>query len=102
MITFLEGMGPRQSMAVEILDTIRFGALDRIKGANGYRKQKLDKGDAYVIPFGLSKDCYGAVLVKAPKNLEVQYMMKGKRFNQSFKYASEVKSFLVKKFIQET
>jgi len=101
MINFLEGMGPRQSIAVEILDTVRFGALDRIKGANGYHKQKLDKGDAYVIPFGLSKDCYGAVLVKTPKNLEVQYMIKGKRFNQPFKYAGEVKSFLVKKFIQE-
>jgi len=100
MINFLDGMGPRQSMATEILDTIRFGALDRIKGANGYRKQRLDKGDAYVIPFGLSKDCYGAVLVKAPKNLEVQYKVNGKRYAMSFKYASEVKSFLVKKFIE--
>lgn len=100
MINFLEGMGPRQSMAVEILDTVRFGALDKIKGANGYRKQKLDKGDAYVIPFGLSKDCYGAVLVKAPKNLEVQYIVNGKRFKQSFKYSDEVKKFLIKKFME--
>jgi hypothetical protein len=99
---YLEGMGPRQSMATEILDTVRFGALDRIKGANGYSKQKLDKGDAYVIPFGLSKECFGAVLVKAPKNLEVQYKVNGKRFNKSFKYASEVKSFLVREFIQKT
>ena len=32
---YLDGMGPRQSMAVEILDTVRFGGLDKIKGANG-------------------------------------------------------------------
>lgn len=52
---YLDGMGPRQSMAVEILDTVRFGGLDKIKGANGYSKKRLDKGDAYVVPFGLSK-----------------------------------------------
>jgi hypothetical protein len=97
---YIEGMGPRQSIAVEVLDTIRFGALDKIKGANGYRKQKLDKGDAYVIPFGLSKNCYGAVLVKAPKNVEVQYKINGKKFIKNFRYAGEVKSFLVKQFIQ--
>lgn len=97
---YFDGMGPRQSIATEILDTVRFGALDRIKGATGYRKQKLDKGDAYVIPFGLSKDCFGAVLVKAPNKVEVQYKINGKKFVKSFRYTSEVKSFLVKQFIQ--
>ena len=43
---YIDGMGPRQSMAVEILDTVRFGGLDKIKGANGYSKKRLDKGDA--------------------------------------------------------
>ena len=40
---YLDGMGPRQSMAVEILDTVRFGGLDKIKGANGYSKKDLTK-----------------------------------------------------------
>lgn len=96
---YFEGMGPRQSIATEILDTVKFGALDKIKAANGYRKQKVDRGDAYVIPFGLSKECYGAVLVKAPKNLEVRYEVNGKRFSKSFKYADEVKKFLIKSFM---
>ena len=94
-------MGPRQSMAVEVLDTVKFGALDKIKGAGSYRKQKLDKGDAYVIPFGVSKDCYGAVLIRAPKKLQVAYRTKGMQLVQEFKYVDQVKRFLVQRFIQE-
>jgi hypothetical protein len=98
---YLDGMGPRQSMAVEILDTVRFGGLDKIKGANGYRKQKLDRSDAYVIPFGLSKDCYGVVVIKTPKNIDVAYRVNGLDRVQNLRYTDEVKRFLVKRFIQE-
>ncbi len=98
---FLEGMGPRQSIAVEILDTVRFGGLDKIKGANGYRKQKLDRGDAYVIPFGLSKDCYGAVIVRSPKSIDAAYRVNGLDRLQKLRYTDEVKRFLVKRFIQD-
>lgn len=98
---YLDGMGPRQSIAVEVLDTVRFGGLDKIKGANGYRKQKLDRGDAYVIPFGTSKNCYGAVIVKTPKNIDVVYRVDGQQRVQNLRYCEEVKRFLVKRFIQD-
>jgi hypothetical protein len=97
---YLDGMGPRQSIAVEVLDTIRFGALDKIKGANGYAKKKLDRGDAYVIPFGLNKNCFGAVIVKSPKNMEVKFSINGKKQAVSFKKPYDVKRFLVRKFIE--
>ena len=98
---YLDGMGPRQSMAVEILDTARFGGLDRIKGANGYAKKKLDKGDAYVIPFGLSKKLFGAVVISAPKRLYITYRLNRKEKTVRMTNAWEVKRFLVKEFIQK-
>ena len=97
---YLDGMGPRQSMAVEILDTVRFGGLDKIKGANGYAKKKLDKGDAYVIPFGLSKKLFGAVVISAPKRLYITYRLNRKEKTVRMTNAWEVKRFLVKQFIQ--
>jgi hypothetical protein len=97
---YIDGMGPRQSMAVEILDTVRFGGLDKIKGANGYRKQKLDKSDGYVIPFGLNKNCYGVVVVSAPKRLYITYRLNSKEKTVRMTNAWEVKRFLVKQFIQ--
>ena len=98
---YIEGMGPRQSIATEVLDTVRFGGLDKIKGANGYRKQKVDRGDAYVIPFGVSKNLFGAVIIKTPKNIDVVYRVNGLQRVQNLRYAEEVKRFLVKRFIQE-
>jgi len=97
---YIDGMGPRQSMAVEILDTVRFGGLDKIKGANGYRKQKLDKSDGYVIPFGLNKNCYGVVVVSAPKRLYITYRLNSKEKTVRMTNAWEVKRFLVKQFMQ--
>ncbi len=98
---YFEGMGPRQSIATEILDTVRFGGLDKIKGATGYLKQKLDKGDAYVIPFGISKNLYGAVFIKTPKKIDVVYRVNGQQRVQTLRYCEEVKRFLVKRFIQD-
>jgi len=97
---YLDGMGPRQSMAVEILDTVRFGGLDKIKGANGYAKKRLDKGDAYVVPFGLSKKLFGAVVISAPKRLYITYKINGVAETVRLKYTWEVKRFLVNRFIQ--
>lgn len=97
---YIEGMGPRQSIAVEVLDTIRFGALDKIKGANGYSKKELDTGDAYVVPFGLSKNIFGAVVVCAPKRIYITYRLNGKDKTVRMTNAWEVKRFLVKEFIQ--
>ena len=98
---YLDGMGPRQSMAVEILDTVRFGGLDKIKGANGYSKKKLATGDAYVIPFGLSKKLFGAVVISAPKRLYITYRLNRKEKTVRMTNAWEVKRFLVKEFIQK-
>ena len=97
---YIDGMGPRQSMAVEILDTVRFGGLDKIKGANGYAKKKLDNGDAYVIPFGLNKNIFGAVVISAPKRLYITYKINNVAETVRMKYAWEVKRFLVNRFIQ--
>ena len=97
---YIDGMGPRQSMAVEILDTVRFGGLDKIKGANGYAKKKLDKGDAYVVPFGLSKKLFGAVVISAPKRLYITYKINDVAETVRMNYAWEVKRFLVRRFIQ--
>jgi len=97
---YTDGMGPRQSMAVEILDTVRFGGLDKIKGANGYAKKKLDNGDAYVIPFGLDKNIFGAVVISAPKRLYITYRINKKEKTVRMTNAWEVKRFLVKQFIQ--
>jgi hypothetical protein len=97
---FHDGMGPRQSIAAEVLDTVMFGGLNRIRGAGSYAKKKLDRGDGYVIPFGFSSECFGAVIVKSPKNIEVKYAVNGKRSSVSFKKTYDVKRFLVRKFVE--
>ena len=96
---YLDGMGPRQSMAAELLDTVRFGGIDRIKGANGYAKKKLNIGDAYVLPFGTSKDSFGAVIIRAPKNIEVKTSVNGAKASSKFRNVYEVKQFLIRNFI---
>lgn len=95
---YLDGMGPRQSIAAEVLDTIRFGGLDRIKGT-GYAKKKLDKGDGYVVSFGRDNQEFGAVIVRAPKNLEVRTSVNGSKSSQRFKSVYDVKRFLIRNFI---
>jgi hypothetical protein len=97
---YIDGMGQRQSMAVEILDTVRFGGLDKIKGATGYAKRKLDNGDAYVIPFGLSKRLFGIVVISTPKKLYITYRLNNKDKTVRMTNAWEVKRFLVNRFIQ--
>jgi len=97
---YLEGMGPRQSIASEVLDTIKFGALDLIKGAGSYSKKLIDKGDAYVIPFGTSKNFYGAVIVRNPKSIEVRYIVNQKKQSYFSKSCDDTKRFLVRNFIQ--
>lgn len=96
---YLENMGPRQSIASELLDTIRFGDLDRIRGSGSYAKKSLDNGDAYVIPFGKSKEFYGAVLVHTPKSIEVKYIQNKKTRSVKFKRLYEVKQFFCKELV---
>lgn len=97
---YFEGMGPRQSIASEILDTVRFGGLNKIKATNvGYTKKVVDKGDAYVIPFGVSSEEFGAVVVRAPKNIEVRTSVCGVKSSKRFRSSYEVKRFLIQTFI---
>lgn len=101
-MTYLDGMGPRQSIASEILDTVRFGGLDKIKAARtdrGYQKRQVDNGDAYVIPFGLSGKQFGAVLVRSPKVIEVRTCINDKKSSQKFRSAYEAKLFLIRSFV---
>ena len=100
MSLYLENMGPRQSIASEILDTIRFGDLDRIKSAGTYVKKKLDaSSDAYVLHFGRSKDFYGAVLVHKPNSIEVKLVNAGRKKSMKFKRLTEVKQYFCKSLI---
>ena len=99
MSSYLEGMGPRQSIAAELLDTVRFGGLDRIKGANGYAKKTISNGDAYVIPFGTSSKEFGAILIRTPKNIEVKTSVNGAKASSKFRNLYEVKQFLIRNFI---
>ena len=96
---YLEGMGPRQSIAAELLDTVRFGGLDKIKGANGYAKKRIANGDAYVLPFGTSKNEFGAVLIRSPKNIEVKTSVNGAKASSKFRNVYDVKQFLIRNFI---
>lgn len=98
-MNYLDGMGPRQSIAAELLDTVRFGAIDKIKGASGYAKKKLDKGDAYVLPFGRSKDEFGAIIIRSPKSIEVKFSVNGEKSSVIFKKVHDAKQFLIRKFI---
>jgi hypothetical protein len=96
-----EPMSIRRSVAEEILDTIYFGNLDSIKGAKGRKFSKVNTGqkDAYMLPFGFSKDCYGAVLVHTPNRMEVVTRVRGAERKNSFRSAYDTKVFLCRSFV---
>lgn len=96
-----EGMGPRQSMVHELLDTLFFGSLDRVKGVAAYRKVKTaEDKDAYMVPFARDKECFGAIMVHSPKKIEVFYNMKGKKIKAKCPSLYDTKRFMVKTFVQ--
>jgi hypothetical protein len=98
-----EPMSFRRAVAEEILDTIYFGNLDAIKGAKGRKCSKVSTGqkDAYMLPFGLSKDCYGAVLVHSPNRIEVVARVRGTERKTNFRSAYDAKVFLCRTFINK-
>jgi hypothetical protein len=53
-----------------------------------------------VIPFGLNKKLFGAVVISAPKRLYITYKINNVAETVRMKYAWEVKRFLVNRFIQ--
>ena len=96
-----EGMGPRQSMVHELMDTLYFGNLDRIKGVKAYRKVKTaEDRDAYMVPFARDKECFGAIMVHSPRRIEVFYNMKGRKIKAKCPSLYETKRFMVKTFVQ--
>lgn len=98
---FLDGMGPRQSIVHELMDTLYFGNLDRIKNVESYKKVKTAKDkDAYMVPFARGKDCFGAIMVHSPRRIEVFYNMKGRKIKAKCPSLYETKRFMVKTFVQ--
>jgi hypothetical protein len=53
-----------------------------------------------VIPFGLNKNIFGAVVISTPKRLYITYRINNKDKTVQMTNAWEVKRFLVKQFIQ--
>jgi hypothetical protein len=96
-----EPMSIRRSVTEEILDTVYFGNLDLIKAARGrkFSKVKTKEKDAYMIPFGTSKDCYGAVLVHSPSRIEVYSKVNGNEKKERFGSAYATKSYLCRTFM---
>lgn len=96
---FHEGMGPRQSIAHELLDTLFFGNLDRHTGTR-YRKVNTVPGkDAYMIPFARSKACFGAIMVHSPSRIEVFYNVKGEKAKAVCKSLYDTKRFMIRNFL---
>jgi hypothetical protein len=100
MHSFKSGMGPRESIASELLDTIRFGALDKINGAGVYYKRKFEGSDAYVVPFGQNKYFYGAVIIYSPNKINIRYKLNDEAHNMNVRNLHEAKTYIVKRFIQ--
>jgi hypothetical protein len=96
---YLEGMGPRQSIAAELLDTIRFGGLDKIKSSGSYCKKMIDNTPVYMLSFGTSSEEFGAILIRTPKNIEVKTSVRGAKSSSKFRNSYEVKRFLIRNFI---
>lgn len=98
-----EPMSIRRIITEEILDTIFFGNLDNIIGARGrkFSKVKTKEKDAYMIPFGHSKNFFGAVLVHSPKKIQIITKISGIKKKITFKSSYETKSYLCKKMISQ-
>lgn len=99
---FHEGMSPRQSMVHELLDTLHFGNLDRLKGGLSYKKVKTaENQDAYMVPFAKDKNCFGAILVHSLRRIEVFYNVKGRKSKEKCPSLYDTKKFMVKAFLAD-
>jgi hypothetical protein len=96
---YYEGMGPRRSIVHELNDTIFFGDLFRIKDAGKFRKVKTVTGDCYALPFGRSKNLFGAILVHKPNKIEIVYRENGADKKILCRDSYSAKRFLVTKFV---
>lgn len=99
---FLDGMGPRESIACQLQDTVRFGYLDRIKAAqSNYTKTSREGKSFYMVPFGRSAKSYGFVAVESPNKIVFHYMKNGKKTMRNTKNLSEAKWFMIAEFVSE-
>jgi len=101
---FSEGMGPRESIAVMLKDTVFFGDIDRIKESHkgkGYRKMTNKAGKSfYMLPFGRSANCYGFVAIENVKSIVMHYRKNGTYLHKKLNNVTEARRFLIKEFIQ--
>lgn len=99
---FLEGMGPRESIACQLQDTVRFGDLDRIKAArSNYTKTSRQGKSFYMVPFGRSAKNYGFVAVESPNKIVFHYVKNGKKVVRNTRNLDEAKWFMVAEFVSE-
>ena len=99
---FLDGMGPRESIACQLQDTVRFGDLDRITAARkNYSKVSREGKTFYMVPFGRTPKSYGFVAVESPNKIVFHYMKNGKKTLRNTKNLSEAKWFMTAEFVSE-
>lgn len=99
---FLDSMGPRESIACQLQDTVRFGDLDRIKATRKkYSKISREGKTFYMVPFGRSAESYGFVAIESPKKIVFHYMKNGKKILRNTRNLSEAKWFMVAEFVSE-
>jgi len=101
-MNFLDGMGPRESIACQLQDTVRFGGLDTINAAKkNYSKIVREGKSFYIVPFGQSSKMYGFVAVESPTKIVFHYVKNGKKLKRNTRYLSEAKWFMVDEFVSE-
>lgn len=99
---FLEGMGPRESIASQLQDTVIFGDLSRIKSAQkNYMKTSRQGKSFYMVPFGRSAKSYGFVAVESPTKIVFHYVKNGKKCVRNTRNLDEARWFMTAEFVSE-
>lgn len=91
----MTGQGPRESIAVELSETIFFGDLGRIKAAQSIYTKVQNKDESfYMIPFGKSKNFYGYAKVEGPRKILFRYRVRGKTIERKVGSVYDAKRLL--------
>lgn len=99
---YIDGMGPRESIASELQDTIRFGGIAKIRAASkGYSKMSKGMKSYYMLPFGTSKNLYGYVQIDTPTSIAIHYRVDGLYKTKRTRNVHDAKRFMVQEFISE-
>lgn len=99
---YIEGMGPRESIAHELQDTVRFGGIAKIRSAaKGYSKVTKGMQSYYMLPFGTSDKFYGYVQIDSPTSIAFHYRVNGLYKTKRTRNVYDAKRFMVQEFIAE-